>query len=221
MTRARWITLAVVVLAADALAVRLGWLDHALPRLAGPQAWTCSRAAGVTAFVALTLDVVFGLFVSTGVLDRWVPRGASVDVHRWLSGVALALIGVHAVALLADAWLKYDALDLIVPGLSSYRAGPVAIGIAATYGAVLVHQSFGWRKRIGVRAWRALHFTAFAVFVAAVVHGVLAGTDARHPGMRALYLGAGITVGALVVLRIAGALARRFMPRAAARAPAR
>ena len=207
MTRARLITLLVVAVAADALALRLGWLDHPLPRLAGPEAWTCSRAAGVIAFVALTLDVLFGLFVSTGALDRWVPRAASVDVHRWLSVVALTLIGVHAVALLADSWVKYDALDLVVPGLSSYRTGPVAIGILAMYGALLVHQSFGWRKRIGVRAWRALHFIAFAVFVAAVAHGVLAGTDARHPGMRALYLGAGVTVGALVALRIAGAIA--------------
>lgn len=216
MTRARWITLIVALLVADALAVRLGWLDHPLPRLAGPGAWTCSRAAGVIAFVALTLDVLFGLFVSTGVLDRWVPRAASVDVHRWLSGVALTLIGVHAVALLADAWLKYDALDLVVPGLSSYRAGPVAIGILAMYGAVLVHQSFGWRKRIGVRAWRALHFVAFAVFVAAVAHGVLAGTDAHHTGMRALYVGAGVTVAALVLLRIAGAIARRVLQRGTA-----
>src|SRR5258707_381039 len=83
-----------------------------VPRLAGTAAWTTSRAAGVIAFAALTLDVVFGLFVSTGAVDRWVPRGASVDVHRWLSGVALALIGLHSVSLLVDPAIRFDALDV-------------------------------------------------------------------------------------------------------------
>lgn len=213
MTRARWVAVVAVALAADALARRLGWVEHGLPRLAGAQAWTCARAAGVTAFIALTLDVLFGLCVSTGALDRWVPRAATVDVHRWLSGVALGLVGVHAGALLVDGWIGYDALDVLVPGLSAYRAGPVAIGIVATYGALVVQASFGWRKRIGVRAWRALHATAFAVFVGAAAHGVLAGTDARHPGMRVLYIAASAAVGALLVLRIAIAACKWRMTR--------
>lgn len=160
-------------------------------------AWTTSRAAGVIAFVALALDVMFGLFVSTRLLDRRIPRGASVEVHRWLSGVSLALVAVHALALLADAKVHFDVLDLFVPGRANYRPGALALGICAAYGALLVHHSFALRKRIGVRAWRAIHYTAFAVFVAAVVHGVLLG----HGGMRALYLGSSAIVVALVLVR--------------------
>jgi predicted ferric reductase len=188
-------------LVAQAVATRLGLVGDPFPKLAG--AWTTSRAAGVTAFAALTLDVVFGLFVSTRMLDRWIPRGASVDVHRWLSGVALALVALHALALLFDASMPFDALDLLVPWQSSYRAGAIALGVFALYGAALVHASFDWRKRIGVRVWRALHFTAFAIFVVAGVHGVLAGSDSS--GLRPLYGAALAMVGALVVARIARA----------------
>ena len=66
MTRARWIGLAIVALVVEATLVRLGVVTDPIPKLAGSAAWTTSRAAGVTAFAALTLDVVFGLFVSTG-----------------------------------------------------------------------------------------------------------------------------------------------------------
>ena len=203
MTRRRWIGLAIVALVVEATLVRLGVVSDPIPKLAGTAAWTTSRAAGVTAFAALTLDVVFGLFVSTGLVDRWVPRGASVDVHKWLSSVALTLVGVHSLALLVDPAVHFDALDALVPGMSSYRAGAIAIGVLAMYGALVVHLSFGWRKRIGVRAWRALHFTAFLVFVGAIAHGMLAGSDAAHHGMRALYAGSGVVVTALVVIRIA------------------
>ena len=203
MTRTRWIVVAVAALVAEAIAVRLGMIADPIPKLAGTGAWTMSRAAGVTAFGALALDVVFGLFVSTGILDRIVPRGASVDVHRWLSSVSLSLVAVHALALFGDSWVHYDAFDALVPGVSSYRPGGVALGIAALYGAVVVHASFGWRKRIGVRAWRAIHFTAFAVFLAAGLHGLVAGTDANHAGLRALYVGSFAVVLALVAVRVA------------------
>jgi methionine sulfoxide reductase heme-binding subunit len=202
MTRTRWIMLVVAALVAEAVAVRLGLVADPIPKLAGTAAWTTSRAAGVTAFGALTLDVMFGLFVSTGAIDRWVPRGSSVDVHRWLSSVALGFVAIHSLALLGDATIHFDALDTLVPGLSSYRPGAVALGVLAMYGALVVHLSFGWRKRIGVRAWRALHFTAFAVFIAAVAHGLLAGSDAAHDGMRALYAGAAMVVLALVMVRV-------------------
>ena len=202
MARSRWLALVVVALVAEAIAVRCGLVADPIPKLAGTAAWTTSRAAGVTAFAALTLDVVFGMFVSTGVVDRWVPRGASVDVHRWLSSVSLAFVVVHVLALLGDATIRFDALDVLVPGLSPYRPGAVALGTFATYGAIVLHVSFGWRKRIGVRAWRALHFTAFAVFVAAVVHGLTAGSDTGRGGMRAIYLGAVAAVVGLVVLRV-------------------
>jgi len=126
MTRTRWIGLVVAVLVADAIAVRFGLIADPIPKLAGTAAWTTSRAAGVTAFAALTLDVVFGLFVSTGAIDRWVPRGASVDVHKWLSSVSLAFVALHSLALLGDASVHFDALDALVPWLSSYRPGAIA-----------------------------------------------------------------------------------------------
>jgi predicted ferric reductase len=201
----RAVAIVVALLAAHAVAARLGFVLP-LPAIPGTAMWAASRAAGVTAFVALTLDVVFGLFVSTGVFDRWLPRGASVDVHRWLSSVALAFTGVHLLALLVDPAIHFDALDLLVPGLSPYRAGATAVGIAAMYGAVVVHASFDWRKRIGVRAWRMIHFTAFAVFVAAVAHGLTAGSDAGS--LRPLYAGCGALVFALVVVRVVHAASR-------------
>ena len=208
MTRTRVIASIVVALAVAAALVRLGAIADPLPHLAGTAAWTTSRAAGVTAFAALTLDVVFGLFASTGLLDRWVPRGASIDVHRWLSSVALVLVGVHSLALLVDPAIHFDALDALVPGMSPYRAFAVALGVVAMHVAIVVHLSFGWRKKIGVRAWRMLHSLAFAVYLLGVAHGLLAGSDAHHTNMHVVYASSAALVGGLVGARVALALVK-------------
>lgn len=185
----------------DAIAVRMGAATGVIPKLAGMSLWVTSRAAGVTAFLALSLDVVFGLFVSTGAADRFIARASSVDVHRWLSTVALTLTGVHALALLGDRFVRFDVLDILVPFVSSYRAFAVALGVLAGYGAVLVHASFSWRRRIGVKTWRKLHYLSFFVFAAALLHGLLAGSDGSAPEIRALYVSSAAVVAILVIRR--------------------
>jgi len=200
---------AVLLLVLDAVAARLGLAAGAIPKLPGTALWATSRAAGVTAFLALTLDVVFGLFVSTGAADRLVPRARSVDIHRWLSTVALTLTGVHAIALIGDRFVRFDVLDLLVPFLSSYRSVAVALGVLAAYGALLVHASFSLRRRIGTRTWRKLHYLSFFAFAAALVHGLLAGSDSSSLGMQALYVSSGTVVGALGIYRAFSAHAAR------------
>ncbi|HTJ82095.1 MAG TPA: ferric reductase-like transmembrane domain-containing protein [Polyangiaceae bacterium] len=133
-----------------------------------------------------------------------LPRARSVETHRWLATVALSLTGLHALALLGDRFIHFDALDLLIPLMSSYRSYAVALGVLAAYGALLVHASFSWRKRIGAKAWRRLHYVSFFVFVAALLHGMLAGSDSHRPGLLALYVSSATVVAVLAALRALG-----------------
>jgi sulfoxide reductase heme-binding subunit YedZ len=188
----------------DAVLVRLELVGGIVPRLAGASLWITSRAAGITAYLALTLDVIFGLLVSTAAADRLIPRARSAEVHRWLSSVTLALIGTHALALLGDRFIRFDVFAVLVPFLSPYRALAVGVGVLAAYGAVTVHLSFWLRRRIGVKTWRTLHYLTFFVFAAALVHGLLAGSDRGSTGVRALYLVSAVLVAWLGLHRALG-----------------
>jgi predicted ferric reductase len=202
-----FVALAVLILA-DAIAARAG-VVAGFARSDGPWFWIASRAAGVTAFVALTLDVTFGLFLSTGLADAWIPRARSVELHRWLSASALALAALHALALAGDRFVRFDLLDALVPFLSSYRPFAVGLGVLALWLAWIVHASFSVRRRIGVARWRLLHYASFVVFVLAAAHGLLAGTDTARPWMTNIYIVAVATVVAMSVIRVARSHARR------------
>ena len=64
---------------------------------------------------------------------------------------------------------------------------------------VVIYVSFSLRRRIGVRNWRRLHYLTFAVFAAATVHGLAAGTDRWAFG---LYAGSVAAVAGLTAWRI-------------------
>ena len=54
--------------------------------------------------------------------------------------------------------------------------------------------SFSFRKQIGQKRWRQLHYLTFVAFLFATLHGAMAGTDSGNPGMTAMYWGSGILV---------------------------
>ncbi|MCC6526488.1 MAG: hypothetical protein IT373_27820 [Polyangiaceae bacterium] len=176
--------------------------------------WTMSRAAGLLAYALLTTSVVFGLVLSTGLLDGRVSRARSLDVHRAVSTAGLGLLAWHALALLGDRHVAFGPLALAVPFVSSYRPLAVAAGIVAGYGVALVYASFSLRKVIGPRAFRWVHYASFAAYGLATAHAIFAGSDTARGPVWGLYLGSLVVVGSLVALRVAYAVRR-----ARARAP--
>jgi len=67
----RGVVVGVVVLALlGAIASRTGVIATDVPRPDGSGAWLLSRVTGMTAFIALSLDVIVGLLVSSRAGDR-------------------------------------------------------------------------------------------------------------------------------------------------------
>jgi hypothetical protein len=76
------------------------------------------------------------------------------------------------------------------------------VGVLSLYALALLITSFYARKYIGYRAWRALHFLTFALFAAATLHGITAGTDTTQAWAKVLYLLCGAGVVALTMYRV-------------------
>ncbi|MFO0592225.1 MAG: ferric reductase-like transmembrane domain-containing protein [Polyangiaceae bacterium] len=190
-----------------ALGARVGWVAVPLERPEGHAFWVASRAAGFAAYAALTLEVVLGLLLSTSLADAWIARARTADLHRWLSLTAIGLGFAHGMLLVGDRYVRFDALDVLIPFVARYRPTAVALGVLAAYAAVIVHVSSALRARIGARAWRALHFLAFALYLAATAHGLLAGSDGRATSTRLVYAASAALVLWLTIYRAGTAIA--------------
>jgi sulfoxide reductase heme-binding subunit YedZ len=158
-----------------------------------PTFWILARASGLTAYVMLTFSVLAGLLVKTRPFRALKPA-AVVDLHRVLALLGLGAVAGHAGALVLDSTVKVTVAGLFVPGLVSYRPLWTSLGILAAELMVLVYASFSVRKRIKPKNWRRLHWASYAIFGAATVHGLAAGTDTVRPWAFAVYV---LAVGAV------------------------
>jgi predicted ferric reductase len=139
--------------------------------------WYVARAGGLVAYGLLAASTAWGLAVSTRLLGRWPAPGWTLDLHRFLGGMALAFTAIHLGGLLLDGYVRFDLLDLLVPFAARWRPAAVAAGVVALYLLLAVELTSLARRRLPHRLWRRLHFGAFPLLAAASVHLLAAGSD--------------------------------------------
>ena len=151
--------------------------------------WYLTRAAGLMGYFLIWLSTVWGLVVSSKILDGFVERAFTYDFHEYLSWLGLTFIGVHVIVLMADQYLPYSIWQVLIPFLSPYRPLWVGIGIVAFYLSLLVTITFYLKTRIGAGAFRKIHYLSLVAYFGATLHGLYAGTDSVLPIANLLYKG--------------------------------
>jgi hypothetical protein len=164
--------------------------------------WEIIRASGLVAYALLAASALWGLLVSTKLLGRSVSAKALTYTHEGLAVAAVLATAGHAVALVLDSYIDFDAAAVLVPGASEWNPAAVALGVVAMWLAVVITFSFYVRKWIGQRVWRSIHLLSLGGFASALIHGIAAGTDAGNPAVVALYAFTGAAVVGLSVVRI-------------------
>lgn len=167
-----------------------------------PVDWYAARAAGITAYVLLSLVVVLGLGLASRApgrrWKRW-PMFAVEDVHRVGGLLVGVFVSLHVLAIAIDSYMPFSLGQLAVPLAAGYRPIWTGLGIVAAELLVALAITNHYRRRLPYRWWRAAHYANFAVWIAATAHGLGAGTDRGAWWMLAIY---GVSSGSVVSLTL-------------------
>jgi len=204
------VTLILIMTGGSALQSVQSWLTVEHDRLP----WYTTRLLALLSYLAITGSVVYGLLLSTGILDAIAQRTVTFTLHQDLSGIGLGLAMVHAAVLMIDTSVPYTPIEVLVPFAGPYRNIWVGMGQLSLYLTAIVMASFYLRKRIGQKRWRTLHYVTFLAFLGATVHGLMSGTDTSAPWAFWMYLVSATLVVFLTVYRIVLAIAGRVAPTA-------
>lgn len=172
-----------------------------------------TRTGAVTGYIALTLAVALGLLRGISGDRGWRMTWLLDEVHQFVALLAVALVALHLVALAVNPVLPFAPIMLLLPIGDPARPVAHAVGALSLYALIVVSLSSWLRRRLPYAFWLWLHTLSFIAFLAATIHGVLAGNDSAHPWMRAVYVACAASVALLVFTRL-------LMPRRAQRAAA-
>ena len=191
-----------------------GWLVHDRSTFAVFAAqssevlWYLTRMTAVSAYIVLTLSALLGMVRgvarTSGEHLSWVVD----DLHQVLATTFGGLVLMHLITLYYHTFIPFTLVNFLVPGQQPYRPLAVDLGVLGLYGLAVVLASSWLRRRISYRVWRRLHYVSFVTFTLVTLHGLLAGSDAGEPWMRAVYYGASAAVGFLMLMRLLTRLRR-------------
>jgi methionine sulfoxide reductase heme-binding subunit len=149
---------------------------------AGPSwYWYATRGLGVATLVVLTATVVLGISTTLRWSGETTPGFVFANLHRNLSLIAVLLVVGHAATTVLDPYAHLTVRDAIVPVGAAYRPIWLGLGVAAAELLVAIVASSLLRTLVGLRAWRLIHWFAYAAWPLSVVHGLGTGSDSQAP----------------------------------------
>jgi ferredoxin-NADP reductase/DMSO/TMAO reductase YedYZ heme-binding membrane subunit len=147
--------------------------------------WYVTRASALIAWVLLVVSVMWGILLSTRVLKPKDSPGWLLDLHRWMSSLAVVFTGLHMFSLYMDHYAHFSPADLFIPFHSQYTKIeslgplPIALGVLCFYLLIAVQATSLILKILPRKFWKAVHYLSYAVVILISFHAGWSGTDTR------------------------------------------
>ncbi len=186
--------------------------------MTSPALWYATRATGIVALVLFTATVGLGALTASRVQSHAWPGFAQQELHRRVSLLAIAFLGVHIATSVLDSFVHIGWVAVVVPFTSRYKTAWVGVGTVAFDMMQAVALSSLLRHRIPATAWRSVHWLGYLSWPVALAHGIAIGTDGSEPWVRWLTVACVATVAAAAAAR--ALVTARWRRAAVAAAPA-
>jgi methionine sulfoxide reductase heme-binding subunit len=176
--------------------------------------WYLMRSTGVVSMVLLTAVMALGIATVNRWSPRSTPRFVTPALHRSLALLSIVFVGVHVATAVIDPYAAVGAVAVVVPFAAAGNPFWVGLGaVSLDLIAALIVSSLV-RRRLGYRAWRAVHWLAYLSWPVALAHGIGMGTDAASLWFDAVALACVATVSAAVVWRLSRRPGTQLEPQA-------
>ena len=161
--------------------------------------WYATRGAGAVSMVLLSGVVILGILSALRVQATGWPRFLTTGLHRNVALTAVVFLALHIVTAVVDPYTHLGFGAALVPFSSYYRTFWLGLGAVALELMVAIVITSLVRGFVGHRAWRLIHWLAYACWPVAIIHGFGTGTDVWSVWFLAL---AAICIGAVGVATV-------------------
>lgn len=164
--------------------------------------WALGRGNGIVALAFLTMSVALGVASRSGRPMLALPRFGVAAVHRFVALTAVLLVALHMGLLLLDPYAKLRLIDFVVPFLGEYRPLWQGLGTVAVDLLLIITITSLLRDRLGLRIFRAVHWSTYLLWPIALAHGLGNGTDTGQVWFQAFAGCCAVIVAVVVAWRL-------------------
>ncbi len=167
--------------------------------------WYLARAAGLAAFLSLSVATGVGAYTSRRTTDP-AARVVWQYVHRAAALSGVVLLVLHIVTILADAYADVG-LSGLLPFGSGYRPLAVTLGVLSLYAVAAVWVTGVLRTQMSgspgsAGLWRRIHLLSYGAWLLAAGHFLLVGSDTGQWWALATLAGGTAAVAAGITARL-------------------
>ena len=176
--------------------------------------WYTTRGAGAISLILLSTVVCLGLLTRLRASTPGWPSFLTAAVHRDLALVSLVFLALHIITAVVDPFTSLGIVAAAVPFGSSYRTLWLGLGTLSFELGLAVGLTSLFRRVVGARLWRSVHWLAYACWPLALLHSLGTGTDAHSAWLLGITI---VCIGAVLGCLVARVLAAPEDPLSPAR----
>lgn len=169
--------------------------------------WYAIRASGIVSYLFLAASTIWGLLLTSKAVKDAVPAAVALDLHNYLSWIAIGITVLHAALLLFSDFFAYNLVNLLIPFTGPFQPFWVGLGIIGLYLMGITSVTFYAIRRTGIMTFRRIHYLTYVAFGLVLLHSIVTGTDTQ--AMAAIYWLTGLSVAFLTLFRL---IATRAVP---------
>ena len=180
-----------------------------------------SAYAGIAATAVLTINFLLGMLVSTNYrrssfwlkTPLFIRKIKLVDVHNYTAYVALLLALLHPILLLFDKTAKFTWVNIIFPIDAPTQRIFLAMGTVSLLAVlvIVITTQKVIKKKIGFRAWKNIHLSAYPLALLFIVHGVVMDPQLKNRPIDLLDAEKILSEACFVVLAVSVFLRVRYL----------
>jgi Ferric reductase like transmembrane component. len=175
--------------------------------ITGTALWYASRATGVVSLVLFSVVAILGIMVNRQGRLPGLPRFAVTGLHRSLSLLTVAFLGIHITTAIADGYVHIPWLSTIAPFTSGYERFWIGLGTVAVDLVAAVIVTSLLRDRLTHSVWRSVHWLSYVSYPVAVIHSMGASKDLQSGWLLALTMTSVFGVATAIGYRVNDAFA--------------
>ncbi|MDE3191474.1 MAG: ferric reductase-like transmembrane domain-containing protein [Acidobacteriota bacterium] len=164
--------------------------------------WYLIRGTGVVTLILFTLVVALGIATTKRLRIARLPRFVTLALHRNVSLLAAAFLGVHIVTSMLDSYAHVGLAQVFVPAGTTRYAAYLGLGALSFDMIVALVVTSLVRHRLTQRVWKGVHWLGYASWPVALTHAVGVGTDSASRWLSTVCIACAGLVGATIAWRL-------------------